>query len=83
MQAIKYYTEVLSDGYLAIPEEIKKKFSIRKGEKLEVILSYITVKSRADQIKSLQKQMRQSVKGKKQKLSLKKIDKLVHEIRQT
>lgn len=82
MRAIKYFASVLPGGCLPIPDEVKKELLLRKGEKLEVILSYITVKSREEEIKSLQKKMqKEAVKKAGKKLSLKKINQLVHEMR--
>lgn len=82
MRAIKYFTSVLPDGNIPIPEEARKELLLRKGEKLEVILSYITVRSKEDEIKSLQKRIQEeAVKKIKKRLTLKEIDRLVHEIR--
>jgi bifunctional DNA-binding transcriptional regulator/antitoxin component of YhaV-PrlF toxin-antitoxin module len=82
MRAIKYFTNVLPDGRLAIPAEVRRELALRKGEKLEVILSYITVKSRGEEIRSLQKKIQEEAAKKTGgKLSLQKIDRLVHAIR--
>ena len=82
MRAAKYFTSVLPDGRISIPDDIRKELAIHKGEKLEVVLSYITIRSREEEIKCLQKKIQEDViKKAKKKLRLKEIDRLVHEIR--
>ncbi|OGC08971.1 hypothetical protein A3J90_02035 [candidate division WOR-1 bacterium RIFOXYC2_FULL_37_10] len=82
MKAIKYFTSVLPDGNIPIPKYVRREMPVKKGEELEVILSYITIKNKEDSIKSLQKRMQEDSKAKvKKHLTLKEINEMVHEIR--
>jgi TusA-related sulfurtransferase len=71
MRAIKYFANLLPNGNIPVPEEVKKELLLQKGEKLEVILSYITIKSKEEA----------AAKKNKKKLTLKEIDQIVHAIR--
>lgn len=82
MRAVKYFTNVLPDGRLSIPEEVRKELVLKGGEKLEVILSYITIKSKEEEIKTLQRKIQEeALKRTRNKLTISKINQLVHEIR--
>jgi bifunctional DNA-binding transcriptional regulator/antitoxin component of YhaV-PrlF toxin-antitoxin module len=82
MRAVKYFTNVLSDGHLPIPEEVKREFGIRRGEKLEVILSYVPIKNKEDEIKTLQKKIQEEALRKtKKKLTILEINRFVHKLR--
>ena len=79
MKAVKYFANILSDGHIPIPEKVKKELAVRKGSRIEVILSYTAEKEAS--IKFLQSKIQQDARERRAKLSIKEINELVHKLR--